>query len=250
MSFSAADLRFGYGLHDATFELPGSGMVAIAGPNGAGKSTLLGIMAGLRHPYFGSCRYDGTEVRKWRRRDFARRVAFLPQTFRLEFPFTAEQVVLMGRTPYAGGWFESPLDREAVARAMETTDTLGFRARDFRSLSGGERQLVILASALAQEPDALLLDEPTTFLDLKHQLAMYRLLAECSRRGMLVVSVTHDLNLALQFSDRAIVLQAGRIAADGAPGDVLNPDLIDRVFGVHAHLLPRTQGRSWIGYEA
>ncbi len=250
VSFAAANLRFGYGLHEATFELPPSGMVAIAGPNGAGKSTLLGIMAGLRQPYLGSCKYDGTEVRQWRRRDYARRVAFLPQTFRLEFPFTAEQVVLMGRTPYAGGWFESPLDHAAVARAMETTDTLAFRARDFRSLSGGERQLVILASALAQEPDTLLLDEPTTFLDLKHQLAMYRLLADFSRNGKLVVAVTHDLNLALQFSDRVMVLHHGRIAADGGPSDVLDPDLIENVFGVHAHLLPRPQGRPWIGYEA
>ncbi len=243
MSFAANRLGFEYGLHEATFEFPKSGLVAIAGPNGAGKSTLLGIMAGLRQPYLGSCTYAGTEVRRWRRREFARRVAFLPQTLRLEFPFTAEQVVFMGRTPYAGGWFESPQDHEAVSRAMQTSDTLAFRTRDFRSLSGGERQRVILASALAQEPETLLLDEPTTFLDLKHQLSMYRLLAELARRGMLVVTVTHDLNLALHFSDRVMVLDDGRIAADGPPAEVLNTETIGRVFGVHAEVHP-----GWIEY--
>ena len=231
MSFRVDRLGFTYGLRDATFELSGTGVVAIAGPNGAGKSTLLGIMAGLRQPYSGSCTFDGTEVRRWRRRDFARRVAFLPQMLRLEFPFTAEQVVLMGRTPYGGGWFESPEDERAAERAMEITDTLTFRNRDFRTLSGGERQRVILASALAQQPDTLLLDEPTTFLDLKHQLAMYRLLVELGR-SLLVVAVTHDLNLALQFADRVLVLAGGCVAGDGAPQEVLNSALIDQVFGV------------------
>ena len=243
MSFRANALSFAHGLHDAAFELPPSGFVTIAGPNGAGKSTLLGVLAGLRNTYRGECTYKKVEVRRWRRREFARQVAFLPQSVKLEFPFTAEQVVLMGRTPYADGWFESPQDHEAVARAMATTDILAFADRDFRSLSGGEKQRVILASALAQEPETLLLDEPTTFLDLKHQLAMYKLLASLSKR-MLVVAVTHDLNLALRFSDRVIVLDKGRIAAQGAPNDALAPKLIDQVFGVHAELRD-----GWLVYD-
>jgi iron complex transport system ATP-binding protein len=244
MSFRAKALAFAYGLHDATFELPPFGFVAIAGPNGAGKSTLLGILAGLRRPYDGECQYRGIEIRRWRRREFARQVAFLPQSMKLEFPFTAEQVVFMGRAPHADGWFESPSDHAAVARAMTTTDTLPFAARDFRSLSGGEKQRVVLASALAQEPETLLLDEPTTFLDLKHQLAMYRLLAALAKR-MLVVAVTHDLNLALRFSDRVIVMENGRIAAQGPPEEALAPTVIDRVFGVHAELRD-----GWLTYEA
>ena len=243
MSFTVKQLGFAYGLRDATFALPKQGFVTVAGPNGAGKSTLLGIMAGLRHPYRGSCQYAGNEISDWRRRDFARHVAFLPQTLRFEFPFTVEQVVFMGRTPYAGGWFESPQDHEAVARALAISDVDAFRRRDFRSLSGGERQRVILASALAQEPETLLLDEPTTFLDLKHQLSMYRLLADLAKDGMLVVAVTHDLNLALQFSDRVIVLEDGRMAADGSPTEVLTPALFQRVFGVEAELRDR-----WIVY--
>ena len=188
--------------------------------------------------------YAGREVRQWPKREFARRVAFLPQAVRVEFPFTVEEVVLMGRTPYAHGWFESPEDRGLADQAMATTDTLTFRARDFRSLSGGERQRVILASALVQEPEALLLDEPATFLDVKHQLALYRLLTLIAKTK-LVVAVTHDLNLALQFSQHVLVMEDGRIAGDGAPSEVLNPDLIGRVFGVHAIV-----ESGWMRYEA
>lgn len=244
MSFHAASLSFAYGLHDATFDLPVSGFVTIAGPNGAGKSTLLGIMAGLRHPYRGECRYRGVEVRDWKRHEFARKVAFLPQAVKLEFPFTAKQVVFMGRAPYASGWFESQEDHDAVARALAITDTRAFAVRDFRSLSGGEKQLVILASALAQEPETLLLDEPTTFLDLRHQLAMYKLLAALAKK-MLVVAVTHDLNFALRFSDHVIVIENGRIAAQGPPAEALAPNVIDRVFGVHAELRD-----GWLVYDA
>jgi iron complex transport system ATP-binding protein len=244
VSFKLVRTGYAYGLREATFELPESGLITMAGPNGAGKSTLLGIMAGLRQPYVGSCAFEGIELRRWRRRDLARKVAFLPQMLQLEFPFTAEQVVLMGRTPYAGGWFESPEDFDAVRRAMEKTDTLSFGSRDFRSLSGGERQRVVLASALAQEPRVLLLDEPTTFLDLKHQLSMYRILAELGRSGLLVVSVTHDLNLALQFADRVVVLNEGHVMADGAPRTVLNPELIGSVFGVRADV-----SSGWLHYE-
>ena len=244
MSFRAKALGFSYGLHDATFDLPPSGFITIAGPNGAGKSTLLGILAGLRHPYQGVCTYKDVEIRRWRRREFARQVAFLPQSVKLEFPFTAEQVVFMGRAPYADGWFESQQDHDAVKRAMTTTDATAFAARDFRSLSGGEKQRVILASALAQEPETLLLDEPTTFLDLKHQLAMYKLLSSLAKR-MLVVAVTHDLNLALRFSDRVIVMEAGKIAAQGPPQEALAPTIIDQVFGVRAQLRD-----GWLIYEA
>jgi len=235
MSFHADSLGFAYGLDSVSFDLPHSGLVAIAGPNGAGKSTMLGAMAGLRAPYRGSCSYRGVEVSAWKRREFAKLVAFLPQSVRIEFPFTVEEVVMMGRTPYARRWGETAQDHEAATRAMEETDTSQFRDRDFRTLSGGERQRVILASALAQEPETLLLDEPTTFLDLKHQLSMYRLLAKLAQR-MLIVSVTHDLNLALRFSDRILILENGRLAADGATAQVLTAECVERVFGVQAHI--------------
>ena len=244
MSFRAAHLGFSYGLSEATFELPSTGLVAVVGPNGAGKSTLVSILAGLRRSYSGSCLYAGKEIRQWRRHEFARRVTFLPQSLRIEFPFTAEQVVFMGRTPHSSGWYDSPEDRAAVERALEITDAAAFRDRDFRALSGGERQRVILASALAQEPEALLLDEPATFLDLKHQISMYQLLARLAGT-LLVVTVTHDLNLALRHAHRVLTLDQGRLVADGTAAEVLTADLIGRVFQVSV-----TEDAGWLRYDA
>ncbi len=248
MSFLASHLSFSYGLRDASFELPQKGLITLAGPNGAGKSTLLGILAGLRAPYKGSLKYAGRELRNCPRAEFASNVAYVPQSVRIEFPFTAGEVVLMGRTPRTGGWFESEHDRTAADQAMSITDCLALKERDFRALSGGERQRVVLAAALAQEPKVLLLDEPATHLDLKHQLALYRLLARLGKT-MLVVAVTHDLNLALQFSDRVMMMEDGQIAGDGVPAEVLNPTSIEAVFGVRAVFQLTPQGRAWMVYE-
>jgi iron complex transport system ATP-binding protein len=249
VSFRVRRLGFAYGLREVSFEAPKCGLIAVAGPNGAGKSTLLGILAGLRSPYAGSAEFQDREVRDWPRRAFARRVAFVPQFVRVEFPFTVEETVLMGRAPFAQGWFESDADHAAARSAMEITDTLELRDRDVRSLSAGERQRVILASALAQRPEALLLDEPAAFLDLRHQLSLYRLLAGLART-ILVIAVTHDLNLALQFAGRILVLSQGRIAADGPPSGALRADLIGGVFGVSAAVEPDSAGRPWLRYEA
>jgi iron complex transport system ATP-binding protein len=249
-ALSGVGMRYGSSevLRGASFQLEGSQVVTIVGPNGAGKSTLLGIMAGLRTPYAGQCLYRGREVHGWPRRAFAREVSFVPQTVRIEFPFTCEQVVMMGRSPYCDGLFESPEDHAAVERAMSITDILSFRQRDFRSLSGGERQRAILASVLAQSPKVLLLDEPTTFLDLHHQVSIYSLLRELARGGLLVVSVTHDLNLAATYSDRILVLRSGELVADATPAEVLKPDTLRSVFGVSAEILQTSGGRPWVSY--
>jgi iron complex transport system ATP-binding protein len=237
-------------LAGVTARFPAGELVAIVGPNGAGKSTLIGIMAGLRHGFTGHCSYRGRDVHHWNRRAFARHVSFVPQSLKVDFPFSAEQVVTMGRTPYGGGLFETDEDRDAVERAMRTTDTLAFRDRDFRSLSGGERQRVVIASALAQSPETLLLDEPTTYLDLKHQVETYRLLRDLAREGMLAIAITHDLNLGLTYADRALILSQGRLVADGSPHDILTEDRIHHVFGVTAHLRDgEDHGRPWIVYD-
>lgn len=223
-------------------------VTAVVGPNGAGKSTLLSILAGLRRNYAGRCLYRGREVRDWARRAFAREVAFIPQTVRIEFPFTVEQVVLMGRTPYCKGLFEGPEDWEAAENAMRLTDVLELRHRDYRSLSGGERQRAILASVLAQEPHALILDEPATFLDLQHQIAIHSLLRELARQGMLVLTATHDLNLAAAFADRIVALRQGRVYCDSPPQEVVSAANIEAVFGVRAEVFRTPEGKPWVHY--
>lgn len=252
--FRAVGLGFSYGrasrpvLSGLTFSIEAGELVSIVGPNGAGKSTLLGILAGLKHAFVGCCEFQGRSVAQWAGREFARQVSFVPQSLRVDFPFTSEQVVLMGRTPYAGGLFESPADWRVVEQSMALTDTLPFRGRDFRSLSGGERQRVVLAAALAQQPRVLLLDEPTTFLDLEHQLATYELLRKLALGGLLVVAVTHDLNLASTFSTRVLALRQGQLLADGPAAEALLPARISEIFGVPAEILVRANGSRWIAY--
>jgi iron complex transport system ATP-binding protein len=242
MRYGAAEI-----LRGVTLDLSPGSLVTLAGPNGAGKSTLLGILAALRPGFSGTCRFGGRDVRQWTRRALARDVAFVPQSLKVEFPFTAEQVVLMGRTPYCDGLFESDADWREVDRALSLTDAVAFRKRDFRTLSGGEKQRVILAAALAQTPRVLLLDEPTTWLDLRHQIALYQLLRRLCGEGMLVVAVTHDLNLAAAYSDRVILLDGGAVAADAVPGEALSAERIQSVFGVTARVA-EADGRQWILY--
>ncbi len=235
-------------LSGVSLDFESAGLTAIVGPNGAGKSTLLSILAGLRDGYTGECQYNGREVSAWKRRAFAREVSFVPQSLQLEFPFTAEQVVFMGRTPFCDGLFESPEDAIEVERAMRITDTLAFRHRDFGTLSGGERQRVVLAGALAQQPRTLLLDEPATFLDLKHQVEIYRLLRDLCREGLRALVVTHDINLAAAFADRVVMLSGGRLIADGSVRSTLTRERIAAVFGLNVELHEGRESRPWIVY--
>lgn len=235
-------------LHDISVGFEAGEFVAIAGPNGAGKSTLLSAMSGLRSGYTGKCLYRGKEVGSWDRRAFAREISVVPQTVRIDFPFTAEQVVLMGRAPFANSLFESDEDKYQVRRVMQLTGTAELKDRDFRTLSGGEKQQIVLASALAQMPSALLLDEPAAFLDVEHQIALYRLLRELSNSGVLVLAITHDLNLAGAYAERIVLLQRGELVADGPPDNVFSVETLKQVFHVDARILPGPAGRPWIQY--
>ena len=222
--------------------------VAIAGPNGAGKSTLLSIIGGLMAPSSGTCCFLGQAAHQWSRRGFARRVAVVLQTEEVAFPFTVEDVVYMGRMPHRSGLYESSEDHEAVERALATTETEVFRSREFRTLSGGEKQRVLLASALAQSPEVLLLDEPSAHLDLHHQATLYRLLRSLSVGGLLVVAVTHDLNIASMWADRLILLQDGTVRADDIPTEVMSPKIISDVFQVHVEVHRTSSGQPWMSY--
>jgi iron complex transport system ATP-binding protein len=191
-------------------------LVALMGRNGAGKSTLLDIIAGLRTPDAGEVRLDSRPLRAWTPDARARQVAHLPQSVRADLPFRAADLVLMGRYPHTDRWFESAADRDAVEQAMQRTHCWELRDRLANTLSGGERQRVLLAACLAQAPQLLLLDEPSTHLDIDQQLHCFSLLREETTRGATCVTVTHDLNLALAYATRLIVIADGRVAFDAS----------------------------------
>lgn len=220
-------------LHGCTLRIARGEVVAIVGPNGAGKSTLLRVLAGLLRPTSGFVQIDGVDISTLGRRDLARRIAVVPQIFDTLFPFNVREVVGLGRTARLGIFGgASAVDAAAVERAITDLDLVDLAARRIDRLSGGERQRAVLAMALAQEADVLLLDEPTAHLDPAHQVAMLRLIRELAcARGLAVVAVLHDLNLAASMATRLAVMADGRVVCDGAADTVLNADVIRSVFG-------------------
>ncbi|MFE0603166.1 heme ABC transporter ATP-binding protein [Streptomyces sp. NPDC058892] len=216
-------------------------VLALIGPNGAGKSTLLGALAADLPASSGEVRIDGRPAGGWSAPDLALRRSVLPQSATLSFPFPVEDVVRMGRAPWAGTPFAAA-DEEAVVTAMAAAEVTAFAARPFSALSGGERARVALARVLAQRTPLLLLDEPTAALDLRHQELVLRVCRERARAGDAVVVVLHDLGLAAAYADRAAVLHDGRIAAHGPPAEVFEPTLLSRVYRQPVEVLrhPRT----------
>ncbi|MEV5809110.1 heme ABC transporter ATP-binding protein [Streptomyces parvulus] len=212
-------------------------VLALVGPNGAGKSTLLGALAADVPAAEGVVRVHGRPAGEWSAPELALRRAVLPQSASLSFPFPVAEVVRMGRAPWAGGEREAE-DDAAVAEAMARTEVAGFAGRPFSALSGGERARVALARVLAQRAPLLLLDEPTAALDLRHQELVLRLCRERARAGDAVVVVLHDLALAAAYADRVAVLRAGRIAAEGAPAEVFDEDLLSEVYDQPVEVLP------------
>jgi iron complex transport system ATP-binding protein len=236
-------VRFGYDGYGGPLALDGVSLrigrgecVALLGPNGAGKSTLLRLLAGTLAPLSGAVLLDGTPLASRSRRALAQRIAVLPQRLQLSFDARVEDLVFLGRTPHShplaalGG--PTPRDRAAVEAALDATGTARFRQRTVQELSGGEQQRVALALALAQEPEVLLLDEPTSHLDPGHALAVLDLVADLrGARGLTVVAVFHDLNLAGLYAERVLLLHQARLIADGPPAAVLRPEVLRSAFG-------------------
>ena len=223
-------------LSGVSFAVEPGELVALMGRNGAGKSTLLDIIAGLRTPAAGEVRLDGRPLRDWTPHARARLVAHLPQSVRADLPFRAADLVLMGRYPHTDRWFESDADRDAVEQAMRRTHSWDLRDRLASTLSGGERQRVLLAACLAQAAELLLLDEPSTHLDIDQQLHCFTLLREETARGAACVTVTHDLNLALAYATRVIVIADGLVAFNALTAEALRtPDWLP-LFSSRLHL--------------
>jgi iron complex transport system ATP-binding protein len=206
-------------------------LVGLLGPNGAGKTTLVRALAGQLHPTAGEVTLDGAPLGGWGRLEVARRIGYLPQDVRSSFSFSCEEVVAQGRYPHLGALgLLGRHDREVVRRSMEWTATLAFARRPLNDLSGGERQRVLLASVLAQESRFLLLDEPTAALDLHHQVDVFERISQLAHEGLGVIVITHDLNLAAQYCDRLVLLHEGRIAAAGAPAQIMVEDVLKRIY--------------------
>jgi iron complex transport system ATP-binding protein len=226
-------------LRDVSLALAEGERVALVGPNGAGKSTLLRALAGTLRPTAGRVELGGVPIQELGRAQVARRLAVVPQQTALPFAMRVEEVVALGRLPHEAPLRGSrPADRAAVAAAIERVGLGHLLGRDARELSLGERQLVLLALAVAQEAPVLLLDEPTVHLDLRHQVEAMELLRDLNERdGTALVAVLHDLGLAAHFFPRLVVIDHGRVVADGPPAEVLTDARIREVFGVEPALV-------------
>ena len=219
-------------LANVSLALESGKMLALIGPNGAGKSTVLKVAAGVLAPMSGTVTLDGRDLAQYDRAAVARRLGYLPQQISATFDYRVEEVVGMGRFPHLSGLgLLSRKDVAVVERCMAQTETVAYRDRRLSHLSGGERQRVFLASVLAQEPAVLLLDEPTTALDIHHQATFFRLLRRLAGEGIAVAVVVHDLNLASFYCDRLILLADGGVARDGAPDDVIRSEILSETYG-------------------
>lgn len=230
-------------LDDVSARFEPAKVTAIVGPNGAGKSTLLDCIAQLRRPDSGTVHLNGVNLARLDGRQRARHIGYLPQQSEIAWAVDGETFVGLGRTPYQGAWGLSQEDRSHVEQAMVTTGTWRFRHRVVSTLSGGERARVLLARALAGQPEWLLADEPLAGLDPGHVLdvaGLFKALASDQGCGILVT--LHDLDAAMRMADRIIVLAAGRVLADGAPLEALSPDILRQAYGVDSQLIEGRHG--------
>lgn len=231
-------------LEDVSFALPRGEALAILGPNGAGKTTLLRCLLHIHRGHRGEIRVAGRPLASLRPRERARLLSYVPQLEGRSVPFTVREFVEMGRyaylEPFAG---LRPEDRAAVERALDLTGMTAFTARPLATLSGGERQQVYVAAALAQEAEALVLDEPTAFLDYGHRVRIHEILGAVRAEARTsIVLVTHDVNEAVAVADRALALRQGRVAFEGCAAELLDPALLESVYGVPFALVPREAG--------
>jgi iron complex transport system ATP-binding protein len=236
-TIEAKDIVFGYAkqpLFDGLNVRAGSGeFLGLVGPNGSGKTTFLNLLTRVLKPSKGRILVDGKELQSFSAREIACKIAVVPQESTIIFPFTAGEIVLMGRAPHLKTLLERDADFDIAAEAMEMAGVTNLSDRPITELSGGERQSVLIARALAQRPGILLLDEPTAFLDIKHQVDIYDILTRLNReRNMTIIAVSHDLNLASQYCRRALVFKQGRLMFDGPPQEVITVETIRDVYGV------------------
>ena len=242
IALSARGLRFGYGdqpvLDGLDLDVAAGEIVGLIGPNGCGKSTMIRILSGLLEPAAGTVSLFDRPLASMNRREIACQLAVVPQEPQFAFPFRAIEVVLMGRHPHLSGLaFESEADRKVAMEAMERCGATELADRPVQQLSSGERQRIVFARALTQQPKVLLLDEPASFLDIRHQVELYDMVrAEARERGVAVLSVLHDLNLAAEYCDRIALMRDGRFVDCGPTDQVFSYQNLTEVFGTEVYV--------------
>ncbi|MDY4349973.1 Fe(3+) dicitrate ABC transporter ATP-binding protein FecE [Pectobacterium brasiliense] len=241
MELTTQNLTAGYGnkriLDGLSLSLPAGKITALLGPNGCGKSTLLKCFAKLLTPESGAIQLNGKPLSAFSARQLSRHLALLPQQHLTPEGITVRDMVAYGRSPWLSLWGRlSPDDRQRVQLAMEKTHIVDFADKRLTDLSGGQRQRAFLAMLLAQDTPVVLLDEPTTYLDINHQVELMKLLRELNQAGKTVVTVLHDLNQASRYCDHLVMLSGGRVMAQGSPHEVMKPALLQQVFSIDAEI--------------
>lgn len=248
MILQAENLSGGYGsrlvLQGVNLAIPAGEWLSVVGGNGSGKSTLIRLLSGFLKPHSGRVILAGRDLQTWNRQSLGRRLALLPQQPQIPAGLTVAQLVSLGRSPHQPWWRWqlSSGGRARVRWALEQVDLLPYAHRWLEELSGGERQRAFLALALAQDPQVLLLDEPTTFLDLRYQLELLEVLGRLHQQGLTVVTVLHDLNLAARFSQRIALMHQGQLLDVGSPEAVLTPEKLRQGFGLECERLQTPVG--------
>ncbi|HEY8363717.1 MAG TPA: ABC transporter ATP-binding protein [Tissierellaceae bacterium] len=232
------NLQFGYYkekiIDNISFKIDEGKFVSLIGPNGSGKSTILKLLNHLYYPWEGRILIDNQDINSFKKKELARKVSFVPQNTLIDFDFTVEDIVLMGRYPYKKRFEKyNEKDYEVVYEALKSTNTFGIKDKYITEISGGERQRVIIAKALAQETPIILLDEPTSHLDLNHQIEILNLLKKLNReKKTTIIIAIHDINLALRYSDEIIIINSGKIIDNGKPEKVITEENIEKVYNI------------------
>lgn len=249
MKIEISDMDFSYGdfpiLHDISLEMEGPQLISIIGPNGVGKSTLVGCICGLLKPQKGSIRIDDVLLEEYKSKDLARIVGYVPCTAKDSFPMSVTDTVLMGKGPY-NGWRTTDADIRSVYSILKLLGIEDLAMRRFDEISAGQHQKVMLARGIIQDTDILILDEPTANLDIKHQLEVTRILSDLvTTRSIMIIMISHDLNIAARYSDGIIMMHGGTVYRVGSPEDVITSENLRTVYGVESEIVSR-DGRPYV----
>lgn len=245
MKYEVNQLSFSYGqvpiIQNMNFALREGEWLTVLGPNGSGKSTLISLLLRILEKNQGEIFYEGKSLEAWERKQLAQRIAVVYQKNEIPFGFSVREIIEMGRYPYQGRWHSlSEHDEEAVSRAVHLTHVEDFLGKNFRELSGGEQQRVLIARAIAQDPEVLILDEPIAHLDLRFQYEVLHLCQKLQREeGLTILSVLHEINMAAEFSDRLLLMNRGRVLAKGTPKEVVKPANIKEAYGINIEIVQK-----------